>query len=167
MAIMTKEELKALFSNGHLVVATDMADLIDSLKGEQSAVSDPSASGNSVTFISNITQNAEGVITAQKKSVNFSGYQTTAGMAGYQNYDVQVVGVIETDGSRNPVSVVVEHRKGHYPTVRIIDGDGNELLPNSTLVRPFTVTHASTDRLQIVLDGSLNVENVRFWYVLD
>lgn len=164
---MTKEELKALFANGHLVVASDMASLIDSLKGEQSAVSDPSASGNSVTFISNIQQDAEGVITAQKKSVNFSGYQTTAGMAGYQNYDVQVVDVIETDDSRNPVTVNVEHKKGHYPTVRIIDGDGNELRPTSTLVNPFTVTHVNTTRLQIVLDGSLNVNNARYWYVLD
>ena len=81
---MTKEELISLFSNGHLVTGGDFENLITSLKAMQSPVSDPSASGTSVTFRATITQNAEGVITVTKKTVNFSGYQTVAGMANYQ-----------------------------------------------------------------------------------
>ena len=38
-------------------------------KGTQSAVSDPTASGTTVEFISGITQNAQGVITPAKKTV--------------------------------------------------------------------------------------------------
>ncbi len=38
-------------------------------KGLQSPVSDPSASGNSLTFIDSITQNAQGVVSATKKTV--------------------------------------------------------------------------------------------------
>lgn len=40
-----------------------------SAKGTQSAVSDPTASGTSATFIDSISQNAQGVITATKKTV--------------------------------------------------------------------------------------------------
>ena len=77
---MTKDELKNQFYDGRIVNAALMGVLIDNLKGVQSPVSDPSASGNSVTFIATITQNAEGVITITKKTVDFSGYQTVAGM---------------------------------------------------------------------------------------
>ena len=38
-------------------------------KGTQSAVSDPSASGTSLTFIDTISQNAQGVIAPTKKTV--------------------------------------------------------------------------------------------------
>lgn len=42
----------------------------------QTAVSSPSASGNSTSFIDTISQDANGKITATKKNVNFSGYAT-------------------------------------------------------------------------------------------
>ena len=42
---------------------------ISGKKNIQSAVSDPTASGNGLTFISTITQNTQGVITATKKTV--------------------------------------------------------------------------------------------------
>ena len=46
-------------------------------KTTQTEKADPSASGNSTTFIATISQDTNGVITATKKSVNFSGYKTT------------------------------------------------------------------------------------------
>lgn len=165
---MTKEELKALFANGHLVVASDMASLIDSLKGKQSAVSDPSDSGNSVTFISNIQQDAEGVITALKKSVNFSGYQTTEGMAGYQSRDVQEVGKMDVDGTLQGIRTTVVHKKGHFPTVRVLDySNGMEIRPTSSLAEPYTVKHVNETTVQITLDGSLNAPGLIYLYVLD
>ena len=56
----------------------DTKTALDSVyKPLQTATTDPSASGNSTTFIATITQNANGVISATKKSVNFSGYKPT------------------------------------------------------------------------------------------
>ena len=144
---MTKQELIALFSNGHLVTGGDFENLINSLKGVQSPVSDPSASGNSVTFIATITQDAEGKIVVTKKSVNFSGYQTTAGMAGYQDLDLQQVGEVTVAAGR---SQTISHRMNHYPTVRLMDGAGMEVSPTEYQVR-----HVDVMTLVITLGGSL------------
>ena len=120
MAQKTKEQLKSTLTNGHLVTGSDFTDLIDSLKGLQTAVSDPSAAGTSVTFIATISQNEEGVITATKKSVSFSGYQPVAGMANYQDGDLQKVGDI-TEGAGG--SETITHNMKHYPTVMLMDAN--------------------------------------------
>lgn len=153
---MTKQELIALFSNGHLVTGGDFENLINSLKGVQSPVSDPSASGTSVTFIATITQDAEGKIVVTKKNVNFSGYQTTAGMAGYQDLDLQQVGAV-TAGAGG--SQTINHRMKHYPTVRLIDDAGLEVKPTE-----YTVRHADVMTLEITLGGSLGGS---YKYILD
>lgn len=59
------------------LVAADIPDLSGTYKTVQTAKDDPTSSGNSTTFIATISQNANGEITATKKSVNFSGYKTT------------------------------------------------------------------------------------------
>lgn len=153
---MTKQELIALLSNGHLVTGGDFENLINSLKGVQSPVSDPSASGTSVTFIATITQDAEGKIVVTKKNVNFSGYQTTAGMAGYQDLDLQQVGAV-TAGAGG--SQTINHRMKHYPTVRLIDDAGLEVKPTE-----YTVKHADVMTLEITLGGSLGGS---YKYILD
>ena len=153
---MTKQELIALLSNGHLVTGGDFENLINSLKGVQSPVSDPSASGTSVTFIATITQDAEGKIVVTKKNVNFSGYQTTAGMAGYQDLDLQQVGAV-TAGAGG--SQTINHRMKHYPTVRLIDDAGLEVKPTE-----YTVKHADVMTLEITLGGSLTGQ---YKYILD
>lgn len=153
---MTKQELIALFSNGHLVTGGDFENLINSLKGVQSPVSDPSASGTSVTFIATITQDAEGKIVVTKKNVNFSGYQTTAGMAGYQDLDLQQVGAV-TAGAGG--SQTINHRMKHYPTVRLIDDAGLEVKPTE-----YTVRHADVMTLEITLGRSLGGS---YKYILD
>ena len=153
---MTKQELIALFSNGHLVTGGDFENLINSLKGVQSPVSDPSASGTSVTFIATITQDAEGKIVVTKKSVNFAGYQTVAGMAGYQDLDLQQVGAV-TAGAGG--SQTINHRMKHYPTVRLMDATGIEVSPSEYQVR-----HADNMTLTITLGGSLGGS---YKYILD
>jgi len=153
---MTKQELIALFSNGHLVTGGDFENLINSMKGVQSPVSDPSASGTSVTFIATITQDAEGKITVTKKTVNFAGYQTTAGMAGYQNLDLQQVGKV-TVGAGG--SQTIRHDMKHYPTVRLIDEGGVEVEPTE-----YQVKHADVTTLVIILGGSLAGS---YRYILD
>ena len=135
----TREDLKSRFSNGNFANAAAFADLIDSLKVVQSAVSDPAAAGTSVTFIATITQDADGKITVTKKTVNFSGYQTVAGMAGYQDLDLQKVDdvTVGAGGTQD-----INHNMKHYPTVRLLDvATGLEVKPTE-----YQVKHGDVNR---------------------
>lgn len=164
---MTKDELKNQFYDGRIVNGALMGVLIDNLKGVQSPVSDPSASGTSVTFIATITQDAEGKITVTKKNVNFNGFVPVIQMRTYQNNDLQLVGDMENDGSGVEFEKTIEHRKGHYPTVRLLDKDtGAELRPTARIQEPYMVKHIDTDNLTIVLSGDSN-DGTTYQYVLD
>ena len=156
MAQKTKQQLKNTLVNGHLVTGGDFTDLVDSLKGLQSPVSSPSASGNATAFIDSITQDAEGNITPTKKNVNFSGYQTVAGMAGYQDLDLQRVGDVTVGAGE---SQTINHNMKHYPTVRLIDDSGVEVSPSE-----YWVKHADDTTLSITLSGSLTGT---YKYILD
>ena len=156
MAQKTKQQLKDTLVNGHLVTGGDFTDLVDTLKGMQSPVGSPVASGNATAFIDSITQDAEGVVTATKKTVDFNGYQTVAGMAGYQDLDLQQVGEVTAAAGG---SQVINHNMKHYPTVRLIDEAGMEMVPSD-----YRVKHTDNMTLTIELDGSLTG---RYRYVLN
>lgn len=156
MSVKTKEQLKQDFSDNQTATGAKFADLIDSLKAVQSAVSDPAASGTSITFIATISQDTNGVITVTKKTVNFSGYQTTAGMQSYQNGDLQQVdGVTAAAGG----SQTIDHKMKHYPTVRLIDENGIEVDSHE-----YTVMHIDKKSLRLELGGSLTGY---YRYILD
>ena len=157
MAQKTKQQLKETLVNGHLMTGGDFADLLDSLKGVQSVVLDPAASGTSLTFIATITQNAEGVITVTKKTVDFSGYQTVAGMSSYQDKDLQRVGDVTVGAGK---SQTVRHNMGHYPTVRLMAAAGEEVNPSK-----YTVVHADMRTLAITLGSVLTAGSYK--YILD
>lgn len=167
MAQKTKQQLKDTLVNGHLVTGGDFTDLVDSLKGVQSPVSSPSASGNATAFIDSISQDAEGSITVTKKNVNFSGYQTVAGMQTYQDNDLQKTGSMNVDGTETDISTSVEHNMRHYPTVRLIGDNNVELRPTSLCLEPYTVEHASENRVIITLNRYYNVNGNSFTYILD
>lgn len=156
MSVKTKERLKLDFSDNQTATGAKFADLIDSLKAVQSAVSDPAASGTSITFIATISQDTNGVITVTKKTVNFNGYQTTAGMSGYQNLDLQQVGDV-TVGAGDTQDI--EHNMKHYPTVRLVDEEGMEVNPSE-----YKVKHGNENNVSIILGGSLTG---RYKYILD
>lgn len=157
MSVKTKEQLKQDFSDNQTATGAKFADLIDSMKAVQSAVSDPAASGTSITFIATISQDANGVITVTKKTVNFNGYQTTAGMAGYQNLDLQKVGEV-TVGAGNTQDI--NHNMKHYPTVRLLDvATGLEVSPSE-----YQVKHGDMNNVSITLGGSLTSS---YKYILD
>ena len=156
MAVKTKSQLKTDFSDNTVATGAKFTDLIDSLKAVQAAVSDPSASGTSVTFIATISQNENGEISVTKKTVNFSGYQTTAGMAGYQNLDLQQVGDVTAAAGG---SQTINHRMKHYPTVRLMDAGGIEVNPSD-----YTVKHIDNMSLDIILGGSMTGS---YKYILD
>ena len=153
----TKQQLIDWFSDGLAATGEKFAALINSLKGKQTAVSSPTTSGSAVAFIDSISQNEEGVITATKKSVSFSGYQTTAGMAGYQNLDLQQVDDI-TVGAGD--SQTINHNMKHYPTVRLMDANTGE----EVKVTEYAVKHADNMTLDIILSGSLTGS---YKYILD
>lgn len=157
MSVKTKEQLKQDFSDNQTATGAKFADLIDSLKAVQSAVSDPAASGTSITFIATISQDTNGVITVTKKTVNFNGYQTTAGMAGYQNLDLQKVDdvTVGAGGTQD-----INHNMKHYPTVRLLDvATGLEVLPSE-----YQVKHGDVNNVSIILGGSLTGS---YKYILD
>ena len=153
----TKQQLIDWFSDGLAATGEKFAALINSLKGMQTAVSSPTTSGSSVAFIDSISQNEEGVITATKKSVSFSGYQTTAGMINYQDNDLQQVDDI-TVGAGD--SQTINHNMKHYPTVRLMDANTGEEV-NAT---EYTVQHVDNMTLDIILGGSLTDT---YKYILD
>lgn len=163
---MTKEELKQLFSDGQLASGSSFSSLIDSLKALQTAVSSPASSGSAVVFVESVTQDAEGKITVVRKTVNFSGYQTVAGMADYQDNDLQRTGVVAVDGGGTDIETVVEHNMKHYPTVRLINESGEELRPTQEVPEPYAVNHTSTNSLTIILRGAVNT-GATYSYVLD
>lgn len=144
------------FSDNTVATGAKFTDLIDSLKAVQAAVSDPSASGTSVTFIATISQNENGEITATKKTVNFSGYQTTAAMQNYQQLDLQQVGGVTAAAGG---SQTINHNMKHYPTVRLMDASGVEVK-----VTEYAVKHADNMTLDIILGGSLTGA---YKYILD
>ena len=113
-------------------------------------------SGSAVAFIDSISQNEEGVITATKKNVSFSGYQTTAGMINYQDNDLQQVGSVTAAAGG---SQTINHRMKHYPTVRLMDARGIEVKPSD-----YTVKHIDNMSLTIELGGSLTDT---YKYILD
>lgn len=157
MSVKTKEQLKQDFSDNQKATGAKFADLIESLKAVQSAVSDPAASGTSITFIATISQDANGQITVTKKTVNFNGYQTVAGMSGYQNLDLQKVDdvTVGAGGTQD-----INHNMKHYPTVRLIDVDTTlEVLPSE-----YQVKHGDENNVSIILGGSLTG---RYKYILD
>ena len=157
MSVKTKEQLKQDFSDNQTATGAKFADLIDSLKVVQSAVSDPDASGTSITFIATISQDTNGVIIVTKKTVNFNGYQTTANMQSYQNGDLQQVGevTVVAGGTQN-----INHNMKHYPTVRLLDmATTLEVLPSEYHVR-----HGDVDNVSIILGGSLTSKYI---YILD
>ncbi len=102
----------------------DGNNIADTYKVKQTAKSSPSASGSTTAFIDTISQDAEGVITATKKNIDFSGLAgtitKTAGSAGgstaaasYQKVPV-VSGfvlreadgkLVETNAASNPSTV--------------------------------------------------------------
>ena len=165
MSVKTKDALKSDFSDNVVATGAKFADLIDTMKVLQTAVTDPSASGYSTQFISSISQDENGAIVATKKNVSFSGYQTVAGMSAYQTVagmsiyqanDLQQVGGVTAAAGD---SQTINHNMKHYPTVRLIDATGVEVK-----VTEYTVKHADNMSLDIILGGSLTGA---YKYILD
>ncbi|MBO4382243.1 MAG: hypothetical protein IKV77_12975 [Alistipes sp.] len=161
MAQKTKQQLKDTLVDWHLVTGGDFTDLVDSLKGLQAPFSVlPTPSGVATAFITGFTQNEEGVISnVVVKSVDFSGYQTVAGMMNYQTNDMQIVGNLPAASS-----ITVNHNKGHYPTVRLLDSSsGQEVRPTQNKPEPYIVWHDSVNSLRI----SNLMESGTYQYILD
>ena len=72
MATKDRTALKDEFKNGNLATGERFTDLIDSVKLVQEPVTDPAASGTSLSFIDSISQDADGKITATKKTLDLA-----------------------------------------------------------------------------------------------
>ena len=72
MATKDRTSLKNDFANGKYATGEKFADLIDSMKVVQLPVVDPQALGTSLSFIDSISQDADGKITATKKTLDLA-----------------------------------------------------------------------------------------------
>ena len=136
MAAQNRTTLKYQFRTDQPATEAKFADLIDSFKLVQTPVSSPSTSGQALEFITTISQNAEGVISATKKAVNLNGYQTN---------DIQVVEKVTVNAGE---SKTFNHKKGHYPTIRlIVESTGDELDHVASSCR---IQHVDTNKVKIV-----------------
>ena len=129
---------------------TDLGNVLGNYKTVQTAVSDPSASGNALSFIDSISQDANGVITPTKKSVTVDSTYSSAGTnpvngqaiaAAIGTLDVTAItsatsatitSILETDGlidvTYQPISISVEQVNDLTPiTSATIDSLFNDL----------------------------------------
>lgn len=163
MAQKTKSQLKSTLVDGHVLTGEDCTDLVDSLKGVQAPVSDPTASGSATAFIDSITQDAEGKIAVTKKVMDLSGFLTLRDLVPYQKGDVQVVGILDVTSEDPGKDVSIKHGKGHYPTVRLIGNSGLEVEAGA-----YMVTHLSEAELTITVAGDeLDSTDFPYRYILD
>ena len=145
-------------SNGHVVTDTDLENYVttSALSGKkdvQTAVSDPSASGTSLTFIKTISQNTQGVITPTKATVSTMGASgsnaaaglvpkpsTTAGTTKFLREDATWMVPTDTNTHR-PIQVNGTQILGDNTTALNLKAGSNVSLSNSS----GTVTIAATD----------------------
>lgn len=108
-----------LYSGGTKVLTAHQS--ISGKKNTQSAVSDPTANGTSVTFIATISQNAQGVITPTKKTVSTMGGATSS-----------------ANGAAGLVPAPQTGNRAQY-----LRGDGTWATPTNTTYSDFTAATAS------------------------
>lgn len=65
--------------------------IVDTYKVKQTAVADPTANGETLTFIDTITQNENGVISATKKTVNLTNHKTKQEEKNFDGSTVKTV----------------------------------------------------------------------------
>ena len=112
-------ELPKSTSDGN-AVTIDLTDY----KHLQTAVSDPTASGTTLDFISNVSQNAEGVITASKKSVTVdSNYYPQSGNPASGAAIADALNGLhnEVTGEGSLVNVTVATNAGNVSAVTVDD----------------------------------------------
>jgi hypothetical protein len=97
----TSGNFASLDANGNI---TDSGHTHTDYKTVQTATTDPTANGNAVAFIDTLTQNAQGVITATKKTVT-SASSATAGLMSAAHYNkIESLATVATSGSYNDLT---------------------------------------------------------------
>lgn len=142
-------ELPKSVSDGN-AVTIDLTDY----KHLQTAVSDPTASGTTLDFISNVSQNAEGVITASKKSVTVdSNYDPQSGNPASGAAIADALGGLggESTGVGNLVNVTVNTAGGEVNSVTVDD--------SKVVERAADVLNSAIDAIDNKIQ-SLDVSNI-------
>ena len=134
---------------------------LDGKKNTQSAVSDPTASGNALAFIDSVSQNAQGVITPTKKTVQ-SASQSQAGVMsaadktkldGLSRAITADLGTITGTGSAVTVTKTVPGVTEDMTPDRIELGTQEAVLSSITII-----TAANSVTFSAVVKGSTTVK---------
>ena len=104
--------------------------IADTYKVKQTAKSSPSASGSTTAFIDTISQDAEGVITATKKNIDFSGLAGT---------------ITKTAGSASGSTAAASYQKVPVVSGFVLRETAGKLVETNAASNPSTVTTVEVD----------------------
>lgn len=121
--------------NSNHWTTTNIMNEVMSKKKTQTVVNDPTANGNSLTFIATISQNAQGVITPTKKTVSTMGAATSS--------NAGTAGLVPAPGSGKQTS--------------FLRGDGTWVVPTDTITTATTSGSGNAVTAITANNGALTV----------
>ena len=147
MATKDRTALKNDFANGKYATGEKFADLIDSMKVVQLPVVDPQALGTSLSFIDSISQDADGKITATKKTV-----MPTAGAFRFVANDATAEAALTTYGATYSSAISGASPSADTTGVILLMND-DDTTPTKTMM--IATQSDGTDGYQFVYVGDL------------
>ena len=155
------------------------ADMQGEFKRKQTAKSSPTASGNTLSFIDTVSQDAEGVITATKKSVTVDSTYSPSGTnpvngkavkAAIDGLDAAItsndgtnvqVKVTETDGKISAVNITSDNTENKINKVSSWQTTPDDThYPSEKLVKDGLDEKADANKVVAICDSKLTVYNV-------
>lgn len=136
--------------------------LLAGYKKVQKAVTDPTASGTSLTFIDTISQDTQGVITATKKNVNLDDYalKTEVGVLSVTKKDGTAIEVDNTDVKNPKVGFKIDTTAGDVTLTQT--NNGLKATLNKTAAGLDQVENKSTTAIKEQFTGAVADGNTGF-----
>ena len=159
------------------------ADMQGEFKRKQTAKSSPTASGNTLSFIDTVSQDAEGVITATKKSVTVDSTYSSSGTnpvngkaikAAIDGLDAAItsndgtnvqVKVTETDGKISAVNITSDNTENKNNKVSTWQATpDNTHYPSEKLVKAGLDAKADADKVVAIADARIDRNGTDGWF---
>lgn len=150
-------EITATKKNVDLSAYETVTGAAEKYKTKQTAKTDPTANGSATTFISSITQNANGEITATKKSVDFTALNNHISSSHVTKVNAGT-GIVVTP-SAGTGEVTVSHKAYGTGTIKDVNHDSatDPSFVTGIVIENGHVTNATVQNLQAVLSSLILV----------